>query len=61
MLRAGNQEDYEALLAFMKRYRFYDTGIEAQWPDPLITLATCEYTQKDGRFFVVARKIEEER
>lgn len=60
MLRAGNQEDYEALLAFMKRYRFYDTGIDAQWPDPLITLATCEYTQKDGRFFVVARKVEEE-
>lgn len=60
MLRAGNQKDYEALLTFMKRYRFYDTGIEAQWPDPLITLATCEYTQKDGRFFVVARKVEEE-
>ena len=25
----------------------------------LITLTTCEYTQKDGRFFVVAAKVEE--
>ena len=34
----------------------YDTGITAQWPEQLITLTTCEYTQKDGRLLVVARK-----
>ena len=59
MLRAGSKKQYNELLGFMENYRFYDTGIEAQWPEQLITLATCEYTQKDGRFFVVARRIEE--
>ena len=43
---------------YWKIHRFYDTGAEAVWPDRLITLTTCEYTQKDGRFFVVAKRVE---
>lgn len=56
MLQAGTEERYKEFLQFIKKNRFYDTGIEAQWPEQLVTLATCEYTQKDGRFFVVAKK-----
>lgn len=36
----------------------YDTGVDVQYGDQLLTLSTCEYTVKDNRFVVVARKIE---
>lgn len=36
----------------------YETGIELQYGDQLITLSTCEYSQTDGRFVVVGRKRE---
>lgn len=58
MLLAENQEDFERLMGKLEAWRFYDTGVGAEWGDQLITLTTCEYTQKDGRFFVVARKME---
>jgi len=58
MLLAQTEEDYEELIRFVKGYRFYDTQLEAEYPEELITLATCEYTQTDGRFFVVAKKVE---
>ena len=56
MLLAQTQEDYDQLMDFLKARHFYDTGLEAAYPQQLITLTTCEYTQKDGRFFLIARK-----
>ena len=35
----------------------YDTGIDAEFGDQLLTLSTCEYTYKNGRFVVVAKKV----
>ena len=35
----------------------YDTGIDAEYGDQLITLSTCEYTYNNGRFVVVAKKV----
>ncbi len=58
MLLAEKEEKYKELMDYLLSHRFYDTGVEASWPNQLITLTTCEYTQKDGRFFVVARRIE---
>lgn len=55
VLAAGTQEDYETLIQYVKEHSAYDTGITAEWPTQLLTLTTCEYTQKDGRFLVVAR------
>ncbi len=55
-LAARTKEDYENLIRYVKEHGFYETGIEARWPDQLITLTTCEYTQKNGRLLVVARK-----
>nr|WP_295685723.1 class B sortase [uncultured Lachnoclostridium sp.] len=34
----------------------YDTGVRAEYGDQLITLVTCSYHKKNGRFVVVARK-----
>ena len=43
----------------MKEHSAYDTGIDARWGDHLISLVTCEYTHRDGRLIVVAKKMEE--
>lgn len=34
----------------------YDTTVTAKYGDKLVTLSTCEYSQKNGRFVVVAKK-----
>lgn len=36
----------------------YDTGVTAQYDDQLLTLSTCSYHTANGRFVVVARKID---
>lgn len=59
MMLAEDEEQYGKLMDYLKAHRFYDTGVEAVWPEQLITLTTCEYTQKDGRFFVVAKRVED--
>ena len=38
------------------RSALYDTGIQADYGDQLLTLSTCSYHTQDGRFVVVARK-----
>ena len=35
----------------------YDTGIDAEYGDKLVTLSTCEYSNDNGRLIVVAKKI----
>lgn len=56
VLAARTQEEYESFVNYIKKHSSYDTGITAEWPQQLITLTTCEYTQKNGRFLLVARK-----
>lgn len=57
LLAARTEENYTAFIDYVKTHAFYDTGITPTWPEQLVTLTTCEYTQRNGRFFVVARKI----
>ena len=40
-----------------KALSLYDTGIMAEYGDKLITLSTCEYSRKNGRMVVVAKRI----
>lgn len=56
VLAARTQEEYESFVRYVKKHSAYETGIEAEWPQKLLTLTTCEYTQKNGRFLLVARK-----
>ena len=56
--RVENQEtEFAKYIADCKALAFYDTGVTAEKGDRLITLSTCEYTRKNGRFAVVAKKI----
>lgn len=43
-----------------KELSFYDTETIAKYGDKLITLSTCEYSNKNGRLVVVAKKITSE-
>lgn len=40
-----------------KQYSYYDTELEVEVGDKLISLVTCEYTHKQGRLVVVAKEI----
>jgi sortase B len=40
-----------------KNLQLYETGITAEYGDQLILLSTCEYTQVNGRFVVLAKKL----
>lgn len=40
----------------IKEMSFYDTGIEPEYGDELLSLVTCENSIKDGRFVVVASR-----
>ena len=40
-----------------RKLEFYNTGIDINYGDKLITLSTCEYSQKNGRIVVVSKKI----
>ena len=56
-VNAENEEAYNEFVANAKAASIYDTGKTAEYGDQLITLSTCEYSQEDGRFAVVARKV----
>lgn len=41
----------------MKALSLYDTGVDAQYGDQLLTLSTCDYEQDNGRFVVVCKRV----
>ena len=55
-VNAENKSEYDEFVENCKKESIYDTGVTAEYGDQLLTLSTCEYSQKDGRFAVVARK-----
>lgn len=57
--KADSSEEYDAYISACRERTLYDTGVTAQYGDKLLTLSTCEYSQKNGRMVVVARKINE--
>lgn len=57
-VNANTEEEFDAFVAKCKALSFYDTGATAEYGDKLLTLSTCEYSQENGRFAVVAKLIE---
>ena len=49
------ETDFQAYLDQAARAALYDTGVTASWGDQLLTLSTCSYHTRNGRFVVVAR------
>lgn len=42
---------------FIRMNKLYDTGVELQDGDKILTLSTCAYHRDNGRFIVVARQV----
>ena len=55
--KAEDAADYQGYIKAVKERSLYDTGISAVFGDKLLTLSTCEYSQRNGRVVVVAKKI----
>lgn len=53
------EDEFNDYVKNVKRIAEYDTGVEAEYGDQLITLSTCSYHVADGlgRFAVVAKRI----
>ena len=54
---ANTREEFDTFIKKCKELSFYDTEKVAKYGDKLITLSTCEYSNKNGRLVVVAKKI----
>ena len=54
---AENEADFDTFLTQCRELELYDTGVDAEYGDKLITLSTCEYSRKDGRMVIVAKLI----
>ena len=50
-------EEFDSHMNEMAQMSLYDTGVTATYGDKLITLSTCDNSEQDGRFVVVAKKI----
>lgn len=49
--------EFDTFITKCKELSFYDIEQSAEYGDKLITLSTCEYSRKNGRLVVVAKKI----
>ena len=53
---ADTEAEFDYAIDQLKSKSLYDTGVDAQYGDKLITLVTCSYQVENGRFVVVARR-----
>lgn len=53
---AETEKAFQDYVDKCKSLSLYDTAATAQCGDKLVTLSTCEYSRKNGRFVVVAKK-----
>lgn len=54
---AKDEAHFEEAVSYFKENAEYDTGVTAEYGDRLITLVTCAYHVKNGRFVVVAKEV----
>ena len=55
-INANTEEEYNQFVTNAKKASLYDIDVTAKYGDQLLTLSTCSFHVKDGRFAVVARK-----
>ena len=56
-INANSEKEFEYYMSEMEALSLYDTGFTASYGDTLLTLSTCDHSQTDGRFAVVAKRI----
>ena len=55
---AASEKEFNSNMQEMAALSLYDTGVTASYGDELLTLSTCDNSEEDGRFVVVAKRIE---
>lgn len=55
--KANNEEEFNNYINNIKQLSLYDTKVDAKYKNKFITLSTCEYSRENGRFVVVANKV----
>jgi len=56
-INAKNEEEFNEYITGVKKNSIYNIEKTAVYGDQLLTLSTCEYSRKDGRLAIVAKKI----
>ena len=56
-IKANDSGEFNAFINKCKELSFYDTEVSAEYGDKLITLSTCEYSGKNSRLVIVAKKM----
>lgn len=56
-INAGSEQEFNSCMNEMAALSLYDTGVTAVYGDQLLTLSTCDYQENDGRFVVVAKRV----
>lgn len=54
---AEDEDAFDTYVSQCKALALYDTGVDAEYGDKLLTLSTCEYSRKNSRMVIVARRI----
>lgn len=57
-LDAASEKEFNSNMQEMAAISLYNTGVTASYGDELLTLSTCDNSEEDGRFVVVAKRIE---
>ena len=52
-----NEQEFNSFIENCRNLEFYNTDVNLKYGDKLITLSTCEYSQKNGRMVIIAKKI----
>lgn len=59
-IQADTKEEFDSFISNIKEIALYDTGVNVEYGEQLITLSTCEYSTENGRLAIVAKKISNE-
>ncbi len=51
-----NEEEFQECIDFVEKNQLFESSGKLKYGDQILMLSTCEYSQKDGRLVVVARK-----
>lgn len=57
----NNETDFNLFVENCKQHSLYEIEKTAKFGEQLITLSTCEYSTKDGRLGIVAKKLKSDR
>jgi sortase B len=57
----GTETKFYNFFKYPRQQRYYDTEVEMEYGDRILTLQTCVRNQEDKRLIVVAKEIEEKK